>query len=410
MTRCRSCGGKLDGQFLSLGKTPLSNAFVTEEGLHRGEIYYPLNLYVCPNCLLVQAEDFENPEHIFSADYAYFSSYSESWLKHCEDYVLKVIRGLGLDKNSLVIEVASNDGYLLQYFQQHNIPVLGVEPAANTAEVAIKKGIPTERAFFNTVFAQTLKNSGFMADLMIANNVLAHNPDLNDFVEGFEVCLKPGGVITMEFPHLLQLVSQNQFDTIYHEHYSYFSLYAVKRLFAAHKLDIFRVEELPTHGGSLRIYAKRSDDPTGNIEESVSAVLEKERNSGLLSPDTYFAFGERVKKVKRALLEFLIEAKNSGKRIAAYGAPAKGNTLLNYCGIRTDFIDYTVDLNPFKQGKYLPGTNIPVYAPSKIMEDRPDYVLILPWNIKDEVMLQMAFVVDWGGKFVIPIPEIEIVP
>lgn len=401
--RCRLCGNELGESFLSLGNSPLSNAFLSKDDLNKMEPYYPLEVYICEKCFLMQIEEFEAPENIFSSDYAYFSSYSESWLQHCKDYTEMMINRFGFGKDSLVVEIGSNDGYLLQYFKQYNIPVLGIEPTSNTAQVAIKKGIPTDIAFFNPEYAKKMKK----ADLIIGNNVLAHNPNLNDFVEGLKIALKSNGIITMEFPHLLRLMEENQFDTIYHEHFSYFSFHSAQKLFASHNLEIFDVDEIPTHGGSLRIYAKHSDD-IRTITDHVKNLLEKEKSAGLSDLKTYYSFGEKVKATKRKLLQFLIQAKNKGKKIVGYGAPAKGNTLLNYCGIRTDFLDYTVDRNPHKQNKFLPGTRIPIKHPDKIKEDKPDYILILPWNIKDEIMNQISYVREWGGKFIIPIPEVEI--
>jgi SAM-dependent methyltransferase len=409
MLRCRACDTNLGGPFLSLGNSPLSNAYLSKYDLHRMEPYYPLEIYVCKECYLVQLEEFETAKNIFSSDYAYFSSYSESWLQHCKNYTELMINHFGFDENSFVVEIASNDGYLLQYFRQHGIPVLGIEPASNTAEVAIKKGIPTDITFFDTSHAKRMRKVGKLADLIIGNNVLAHNPDLNDFVEGLRIALKPEGVITMEFPHLLRLIEENQFDTIYHEHFSYFSFYSVQKLFAFHELVLFDVEEIPTHGGSLRIYGKHRNDESKAVTDRVESILEKEKSTGLLDLKTYYDFGKKVESTKRKLLQFLIHTKNQGKKIVGYGAPAKGNTLLNYCGIRTDFVDYTVDKSPYKQNKYLPGTHIPINHPDMIKKDKPDYVLILPWNIKDEIMEQTSYIREWGGKFVVPIPEVVVI-
>jgi 2-polyprenyl-3-methyl-5-hydroxy-6-metoxy-1,4-benzoquinol methylase len=404
---CRFCNTKLKRLLVSLGSSPLSNSFLTEEDLHKMEPHYPLEVYICDNCFLVQLDEFESPEKIFS-DYAYYSSYSDTWLKHAKNYVDKMTGLINLTTQSYVIEIASNDGYLLQYFVEKGIPVLGIEPARNVAEAAIQKGIPTETVFWDTKTAKRLASEGKYADLLLGNNVLAHVPNLNDFVEGLKILLKPQGVITMEFPHLMRLMEETQFDTIYHEHFSYFSFLTVEKIFNAHRLNVFDVEEKPTHGGSLRIYARHNKDNTKNVSEQVLQLREREINSGYSNIDHYLAFGERVKAVKRDILKFLIKAKEEGKTIVGYGAPAKGNTLLNYCGIGTDFIDYTVDRNPFKQGCYLPGSHIPIYAPDKIKETRPDYVFILPWNIKDEIMEQMSYIREWGGKFVIPIPKVEI--
>jgi len=372
------------------------------------EPFYPLEVYVCDKCLLVQLEEFETAKNIFSAEYAYFSSYSESWLQHAKAYTQMMASRFGFNKDSFVLEIASNDGYLLQYFKEQGIPVRGVEPAANTAEVAIKKGIPTDVTFFNTEYAAKLKASGKLPDLIVGNNVLAHNPNLDDFVKGLKAALKQDGIITMEFPHLLRLMDENQFDTIYHEHFSYFSFHSVQNVFASRGLTIFDVDELPTHGGSLRIYAKHKEDSSKPVMPRVDALLKKEKAAGLMDLKTYRAFGEKVELTKRELLNFLIQAKNEGKKIVGYGAPAKGNTLLNYCGIRTDFIDYTVDRSPHKQNKYLPGTHIPIKHPDRIKEDKPDYILILPWNLKDEIMAQLSFIRAWGGKFVVPIPSARV--
>lgn len=408
--KCRICGANLEEPFLSLGKSPVANSLLTREDLHKMEPYFPLDLYVCQSCWLVQLEEFEAPEKIFSSDYPYFSSYSESWLKHCKNYAEMMIERFGFDKNSFVVEVGSNDGYLLQYFKEHNIPVLGVEPAENVARAAIEKGIPTDITFFNTSYAKKLREKGKLADLIIGNNVLAHNPNLHDFVEAMKIALKPNGIITMEFPHLMRLIQENQFDTIYHEHFSYFSFYAVKKLFSLHELEIFDVEEIPTHGGSLRIYAKHKGANSKLLATTkrVEDLLEKEKDFGLFDLQTYSNFRKKVEATKRAFLLFLIQAKNEGKKIVGYGAPAKASTLLNYCGVRTDFIDYTVDRNPHKQGKFIPGVHIPIKHPDKIKEDRPDYVIIFPWNIKDEIMEQLKYIREWGGKFVVPIPELKV--
>jgi len=373
------------------------------------EPYFPLEIYFCPHCSLVQLDVFKAPEQIFSSDYAYFSSYSSSWLAHCKAYVEMMVKRFGYTKNSFVMEVASNDGYLLQYFKERHIPVKGVEPAKNTAEIAIAKGIPTDVTFFNTGYANEMVSRNNLADLIIGNNVLAHNPNLNDFAEGLRIALKPHGVITMEFPHLLQLMANNQFDTIYQEHYSYLSLHAVRYLFNAHHLEIFDVDELSTHGGSLRIYAKHTEDPANEISPRVAELLDKEKQAGLLDPATYEKFRMNVEATKRALLQCLITAKNEGKTIVGYGAPAKGNTLLNYCGIRTDFLDYTVDANPHKQNLFLPGTHIPIKHPDQIRHDKPDYIFILPWNIQEEIMEQLSYVREWRGKFIIPIPEVRVI-
>ena len=407
MTKCRFCGNNLTQTFVDLGMHPLSNAYVKADQLNRMEPFYPLHAFVCNECFLVQIDEFESPEEIFS-DYAYFSSFSNSWLQHCKKYVDQVTDRFGFDKNSQVIEIASNDGYLLQYFKKHNIPILGIEPAQNVAEVAIEKGIPTEVQFFGVETANNLVSRGIKADLLLGNNVLAHVPDINDFVAGMKIALKDNGVITMEFPHLLSLMDNNQFDTIYHEHFSYLSLIVVEKIFAKHGIRLFDVQQLPTHGGSLRIFGchyNNSNQPTSdNIEE----LRNKEIDSGLNDIKTYHDFSKKVQMTKCELIDFLVKTKRQGKVVVGYGAAAKGNTLMNYCGVGSDFISYVVDLNPHKQGTYLPGTHIPICAPDKIAETRPDYVLILPWNLKDEIVAQMSHIRDWGGKFVVPIPTLEV--
>ncbi len=403
---CRFCGAPLQITFCDLGMSPLSNAFVKPSQSHQGEVFYPLHAFVCERCFLVQLEQFETPEKIFR-EYVYFSSYSDSWLDHCRRYAETMGAALGLGRQSFVIEVASNDGYLLQFFRKVGIPVLGIEPARNVA-AAEEKGIPTLSEFFGNALAARLVGEGRHADLMIANNVLAHVPDLNDFVAGLRRVLKPDGVLTLEFPHLLRLIQEHQLDTIYHEHLSYFSFAAATRVLAQHGLAIHDVEELPTHGGSLRVHAGRAE--AGRAPNArVPALLAAESRARLDALDVYESFSEKVKRTKGALLEFLIDAKRAGKRIVGYGAPAKGNTLLNYCGIRTDFLDYTVDRSPHKQGLLLPGTRIRVFGPEKILETRPDYVLVLPWNLKDEICKQMSAIRGWGGKFVVPIPEVTVI-
>ncbi len=404
---CRFCAKPLTLSFADLGMSPPSNAYLKPEQIGRMEKFYPLHAWVCESCLLVQLEEFETPEQIFS-DYAYFSSYSESWLAHAREYTAMMIRRFALGAKSRVVEIASNDGYLLQYFVASGVPVLGVEPAANVAKVAEEKGVPTLVRFFGTDTAKHMVAQGKQANVLLGNNVLAHVPDLNDFVAGMKILLAPEGVITMEFPHLLKLMQENQFDTIYHEHFSYFSFLTVREVFAKHGITLFDVEELPTHGGSLRIFGRHAGDTSRVVSPAVDGLLARERAAGLDNIDTYRAFEEQVKETKRRLLEFLIAAKRSGKTVVGYGAPAKGNTLLNYCGVRSDFIDYTVDLSPHKQGHFLPGVHIPIYEPDRIRATRPDYVLILPWNLKDEVMKQMADVRAWGGKFVVPIPQVRV--
>ena len=406
-SECRFCSNLLSHTFVDLGMSPLSNAYLKLDTINKAEKFYPLHTYVCDNCFLVQLEEFETPDHIFS-DYAYFSSYSETWLRHAENYTELMTQRFSLNANSQVIEIASNDGYLLQYFQKQNIPVLGIEPAANVAKVAEEKGIPSLVKFFGVSTAKELVAQGKQADLLLGNNVLAHVPNLNDFVAGMKIVLKPDGILTMEFPHVLQLILQNQFDTIYHEHFSYFSFLTVEKVFADHGITLFDVEELPTHGGSLRIYGQHNDGKKP-ISDRVSKLKTKEIDAGLEQRSTYLGFGEQVKATKRHLLSFLIDIKNQGKSVVGYGAPAKGNTLLNYCGIRTDLLDYTVDRSPYKQGLFLPGTHIPIYHPDKIIETKPDYLLILPWNIKDEIIEQMSHIREWGGKFVVPIPKAEVI-
>lgn len=405
---CQFCTSQLHDSFCDLGMSPLSNAFLKKENLQLMEPFYPLHAYTCPSCFLVQLQEFQSPEQIFS-DYAYFSSLSQTWLNHAKNYTEAMIKRFHLSPSSQVIEIASNDGYLLQYFLEQGIPVLGIEPAENVAEVAREKGIPTLAKFFGVKTAQELVSQGKQADLLLGNNVLAHVPNLKDFIGGMKIILKPQGVITMEFPHLLKLMEGNQFDTIYHEHFSYLSLLTVEKIFAHFDLVLFDVEEIPTHGGSLRVYIKHLVDSSKAVSDSVGSLRQQEQAYGLNDMASYRNFAEQVKETKRKLVNFLITAKQAGKTIAGYGAPAKGNTLLNYCGIRSDFIDYTVDLSPFKQGRYLPGTHIPVHHPDKIKETKPDYLLILPWNIKEEIIQQMAHIRQWGGQFVIPIPSVEVI-
>jgi len=406
-SECRSCGAKLEHTFIDLGMSPLANSYIKPDQLNRMEPFYPLHVYVCEECLLVQLQQFSTPHDIFS-DYAYFSSFSDSWLAHAKAYVDMIVERFRLDRSSKVVEIASNDGYLLQNFVSRGIPVLGVEPASNIAEVAKKKGIHTKVAFFGEKTALDLAAEGWVADLIIGNNVLAHVPDLNDFVSGLKMLLKPTGLITMEFPHLLQLMQQNQFDTIYHEHFSYFSFLAVEQVFARHGMKLFDVEELSTHGGSLRIYACHNDDTSKLIEARAKELKLREETAGFGQLNHYRSFGLQVEATKRKLLSFLISAKQDGKHVVGYGAPAKGNTLLNYCGVRADLIDYTVDRSPHKQGHFLPGVHIPIYEPGRVRDTRPDYLLILPWNIREEVMQQMSYIREWGGKFVVPIPEVQV--
>jgi SAM-dependent methyltransferase len=389
--------------------SPLCESYLRGDQLNQMEPFYPLHVWVCGRCWLVQLEEYVSPEAIFT-EYAYFSSYSDTWLQHARTYAEQMTARFALAAHSQVVEIASNDGYLLQYFLQQGIPALGVEPAANVARVAQDKGVPTRVEFFGAASAQRMVAEGLAADLIAANNVLAQVPDLNDFVAGLRLLLKPGGVITVEFPHLMQLMAGNQFDTIYHEHFSYFSLIAAEAIFAAHGLTLFDVEELPTHGGSLRIYARHVADANKPVSARIDALRVQEEARGFNTLAAYTAFDEQVKATKRKLLSFLIAARDAGKTVVGYGAPGKGNTLLNYCGIRTDLLDYTVDRNPYKQGMYLPGTHIPIHAPEKIMATQPDYVLILPWNFKDEIMHQMQVIRTWGGCFVTPIPEVRVFP
>jgi SAM-dependent methyltransferase len=403
---CRFCGAALEAVFADLGMSPLANSYLPPERVDAMEPFYPLRALVCGKCFLVQLEEFETPEQIFS-DYAYFSSYSSSWLEHSRRYAEQMIERLGLDERSQVVELASNDGYLLQFFRERQISVLGVEPAANVAEVAKEKGIPTVVEFFGEDVARSLAGES-AADLLLGNNVLAHVPDLNDFAAGMKVLLKPGGVITMEFPHLMRLIEENQWDTIYHEHFSYFSFLTVSAVFEAHGIKLFDVEELPTHGGSLRIYGAHADDEAKPETDAARELRERERAAGYESLETYLGYGLRVEEDKRQILRFLIELKEQGKRVVAYGAPAKGNTLLNYCGVRGDMIEYTCDLNPHKQGHYLPGSHIPIRSPEALREDEPDVVLILPWNLKDEIVAQLRFIGEWGGRFAARTPELTL--
>jgi SAM-dependent methyltransferase len=404
---CRFCGSGLRRTFVDLGLSPLCETYPAAAELNRGETYYPLHVYVCEKCWLVQLEEYESPEKIFT-DYAYFSSYSDSWLKHAENYCGKMVERLNLNERSFVVEVASNDGYLLQYFVQRNVPVLGIEPAANVAKVAVGKGVSTLVRFFGAELANELVAQGRSADLVLGNNVLAQVPDLNDFVEGLKVMLKPEGVLTLEFPHLLQLIQLNEFDTIYHEHFSYFSLLSTVKIMEAHGLRVFDVEELKSHGGSLRVYACKAGSRTHVEGSNVCKVIADEIRTGLDRVDGYESFAQQVKETKVALVDFLLTAAKQGKKVAGYGAPGKSATLLHHCGIGKDLIEYTVDRSPYKQGRFLPGNHIPIYHPDRIRETKPDYVVILPWNLKDEIMGQLQFVRQWGGRFVVPIPKVAI--
>jgi len=407
MSKCRFCNNELELSFVDLGMSPLSNSYIPPEKLQKMEPFYPLHAFLCDKCFLVQLSEFESPENIFS-EYAYFSSYSQSWLEHAKDYADSMTERFGFNVSSNIVEIASNDGYLLQYFNNKNIPVLGIEPAENVAKVAIDAGIPTLTKFFGTSTANELASQGRHADLLLGNNVLAHVPDLNDFVAGLKILLKDTGVITLEFPHLQRLMEQTQFDTIYHEHFSYFSCITVAKVLSSHGLTLFDLDELETHGGSLRVYAKHESDTSKQVSENVSKLIERETAIGFTDVNYYLEFSNRVKSIKRDILDFLIQAKRDDKNIVGYGAAAKGNTLLNYCGIRTDFIDYVVDRSPHKQNQFLPGTHIPVRSPDRIRETKPDYILILPWNIKDEVIEQMSDVREWGCKFVTFIPTVNI--
>ena len=404
--RCRFCGADVVDTVANLGLSPLSNHYIATDQAHEAEVYYPLHAYVCRSCFLVQLKDFQTPEHIFT-DYLYFSSYSQSWLQHCETYARDVTRRLGLGPTSQVIEVASNDGYMLKFFRQAGVRVLGVEPANNVAQVAIAAGVPTDVAFFGAETARRLRAEGHLADLMIANNVLAHVPDINDFVAGFAILLKDDGVVTFEFPHLLNMIRYRQFDTIYHEHFSYLSAFTVSQVLEAHGMRVFDVEALPTHGGSLRVHACKVGAGHERTER-VGATLQAEEAGGLFDMAAYADFARGIIEVKCDLLAFLIDARRAGKTVVGYGAPAKGNTMLNYCGIQSDLLAYTVDLSPHKQGLLLPGSRIPVHAPDRILETRPDYVLILPWNLRDEIAGQMAAIRQWGGRFVTAIPDLSV--
>ena len=404
---CRLCDTPLRHTFVDLGMSPLCESYLPATKLDAVESFYPLHARVCERCFLVQLPSYVPVEEIF-VEYAYFSSYSDSWVDHARRYTEAMIERFQLGADSMVVELASNDGYLLQHFVDRDVPVLGIEPAVNVAAAAVERGVPTLASFFGFETARKLVAEGTSADLMAANNVLAQVPDLHDFVEGIRILLAPHGVVTVEFPHLERLIDGNQFDTIYHEHYSYFSFLTACSCFAEHGLEMFDVEELPTHGGSLRIYAHHRDDNTHPVTPAVHALTAREAGAGVTSLDYYASFGRQVEETKRRLLEFLIGVRRDGRSVAGYGAPGKGNTLLNYCGVRSDFLDYTVDRSTYKQGLFLPGTHIPIYAPERIAETRPDYILILPWNIKDEIVAQLAYAREWGAKFVVPIPQVEV--
>jgi 2-polyprenyl-3-methyl-5-hydroxy-6-metoxy-1,4-benzoquinol methylase len=407
--KCRFCKSELKHVFIDLVNSPASNSFLTKEQLNEPEVFYPLKVYTCDKCFLVQVDEYKKSDDIFNSDYVYFSSYSSTWLDHARRYTDKMVERFHYSSQSQVIEIASNDGYLLQYFHDRNIPVLGIEPTANTANVAKGKGIETVVDFFGIRLAKELKAKGIEADLLLGNNVLAHVPDVVDFVAGMKIILKKDGVITMEFPHVVQLIDNNQFDTIYHEHFSYLSFYTAREIFASQGLELFDVEELPTHGGSLRIYAKHTEDTSKSISANVRDLIEREHAKGVTDMSYYNDFGEKALKVKLDLLSFLVEQKTNGKRVVAYGAAAKGNTLLNFCGVKDDLIQYVADANPNKQNKYLPASHIPVVNETWLKANRPDYVLVLPWNLKEEIVEQLEYIREWGGKFVLPIPELAIV-
>ena len=406
---CRFCGERLRHTFVDLGTSPLCQRHVTPERFDEAEAIYPLHVFVCHRCFLTQLPSYVPREEIFDAEYGYFSSFSDSWLKHAENYVAMMIPRFGFGRGSKIVEIASNDGYLLQYFVKAGVPVLGIEPTQNTAAAAVKKGIPTITEFFGRDTARKVLASHGPADLILGNNVLAHVPDINDFVSGLKILLAPKGVVTFEFPQLLHLIAQNYWDTIYHEHFSYLSFTTAAEIFARHGLTLFDVEDLTTHGGSIRIFGRHAEAPSPPLHDHVAAMKERERAAGHFNLEYYERYGERVKESKREILEFLIGLKRKGKRIAGYGAPGKGNTLLNYCGIRTDFLDYTVDRSPHKQGNYLPGSRIPILAPDVIWSDKPDYLFILPWNLKDEIVAQMGGIRAWGGKFIVPLPKVTVI-
>ena len=404
---CRHCGAVLGAPVLDLGASPLCQSIRRQDQADQPETYYPLRVFFCPECQLVQLSQFVQPEEIF-CHYPYFSSYSDSWVRHAKRYAEMAMQRFGLNASSQVVEIASNDGYLLQHFVKRGVPVLGIEPAANVAEAAREKGVPTLVRFFGEETASEVVAEGKQADLIVANNVLAHVPDLNGFVAGLAILLKPGGVLTIEFPHLMRLLEENQFDTIYHEHFCYFSLATASRVLAAHGLQVFDVEELASHGGSLRLFVCHAGSQARPVVAEVKRVLAEEQAAGLERRETYENFAEQVKEIKRGLLEFLIDARRAGKQVVGYGAPGKAVTLLNYCGIGCDFLDYTVDRSPHKQGLVLPGTGIPIHGPERIFETRPDYVLILPWNLRREIARQMAGIAQWQGRFVVPIPQVEV--
>jgi len=408
--KCRFCKTGLEHVFIDLGNSPPSNSFLSEEELNEPEIFYPLKVYVCHKCFLVQVDEYKKSDAIFGSDYVYFSSFSTSWLAHAKKYTDMMVERFGFNEQSQVIEIASNDGYLLQYFKEKNIPVMGIDPTANTAEAAREKGIKTIVEFFGSDLAERLRNYwDVKADLLLGNNVLAHVPDIVDFVGGMKILLADTGVITMEFPHLVQLIDNNQFDTIYHEHFSYLSFYTVKQIFEATGLTMFDVEELPTHGGSLRIYAKHQEDDSKPVSANVQALLDKENAKGITSLEYYSGFQQKAEQVKLDMTSFLVDKKRQEKKVAAYGAAAKGNTLLNFCGIKNDYIDFVVDANPNKQNKWLPASHIPVVNEDVLRTEKPEFVIILPWNLKEEITGQLSYIKEWGGRFVIPIPKLELI-
>jgi 2-polyprenyl-3-methyl-5-hydroxy-6-metoxy-1,4-benzoquinol methylase len=405
---CRYCNNQLKHRFIDLGYAPPSNSYLNQSQLNEPETFFPLKVFVCDQCWLVQVDEYKKHSEIFNDDYAYFSSYSKSWLAHSLEFTNDIICKLKLNEKSLVIEIASNDGYLLQYFIENNIPCLGIEPTENTAKVAKEKGIEVITKFFNSSLANKLKSSNRQADLIIGNNVLAHDPNINGFVEGLKLLLKPRGTVTIEFPHLLQLIEKNQFDTIYHEHFSYLSLHAVLEIFNSKGLEIYDVDELHTHGGSLRIYAKHKDNYSISISKNVHNILNKEKDSHICDINLYKNFQKKAEIIKYGLLSFLLEQKKMNKRVYGYGAAAKGNTLLNFCGINNDLIEYVVDISPYKQHKFLPGSHIPIVDESFIKDNQPDYIIIFPWNLKDEIVKQLQYIEKWGGKFVIFVPKFQI--
>lgn len=407
--KCRFCNHELSIEFIDLVNSPASNSFLTKVQLNEPEVFYPLKVFVCDKCFLVQVDEYKKSDAIFDGEYVYFSSYSTSWLSHAKKYTEMMTSRFGFNEKSKVVEIASNDGYLLQYFKEKNIPVLGIEPTKNTAEVAISKGIETQINFFGTEFAKSLVSKGTQADLLLGNNVLAHVPDINDFVGGMKILLKDDGVITMEFPHLMQMIDNNQFDTIYHEHFSYLSFCTVKQIFESKGLEMFDVEEIPTHGGSLRIYAKHIENKTQSVSNNVKLLIEKEIAKGIKNLNYYKGFQEQAEKIKLDLWLFLIDQKIKNKKVVAYGAAAKGNTLLNYCGIKNDLISFVVDASPHKREKFLPSSHIPVVSEKMLIDEKPDYVIILPWNLKEEITSQLNYINEWGGKFVVAIPGLEII-